>query len=97
MFRSGTTLIYCLNTRGTTGRPPPEPPIPCFGPVPGVSQLSFERAHGVICARDGQGKLVMNIPTGPGFGERLAAAFYEYRNGAQEAAVLTPLSNESSV
>ncbi|MDR7270106.1 hypothetical protein J2X20_002764 [Pelomonas saccharophila] len=61
-----------------------------FGPVAGVGQLSFERTDGMVRARDGQGKLVMSIPTGPGFGERLATAFYEYRKGMQETALRTP-------
>ena len=56
-----------------------------FGPVAGVGQLSFERAQGRISARDGEGKLVMSITTGPGFGQRLAAAFSDYRKALQEA------------
>lgn len=56
-----------------------------FGPMVGVGQLSFERAPGMICARDGDGKLVMTIATGPGFGQRLAAAFSDYRKSMQEA------------
>ena len=68
-----------------------------FGPVPGVGQLSFERAPGLICARDGNGKLVMRIATGPGFGQRLATAFYDYRQAMHEVARYAPLSNESGV
>ncbi|MGM9485632.1 hypothetical protein ACS5PN_30875 [Roseateles sp. NT4] len=56
-----------------------------FGPVPGVGQLTFERAPGLIYARDGDGRLVMRIATGPGFGQRLATAFYDYRKTMQEA------------
>jgi hypothetical protein len=56
-----------------------------FGPVPGVGQLSFEHAPGQICARDSLGNLVMRVATGPGFGQRLAAAFSDYRNSIQEA------------
>jgi hypothetical protein len=56
-----------------------------FGPVDGVAQLSFERAQGLIYARDADGKLVMTIATGPGFGQRLAAAFSDYRKSMQEA------------
>ncbi|WP_457325292.1 hypothetical protein [Roseateles sp. P5_E11] len=55
-----------------------------FGPVAGVGQLSFERAQGLICARDGNGQLVMSITTGPGFGQRLAVAFSDYRKAMQE-------------
>ena len=62
-----------------------------FGPVAGVGQLSFERAQGLICARDGDGKLVMSITTGPGFGQRLAAAFSDYRKTMQAAAGHGPL------
>ncbi|KQV52865.1 hypothetical protein ASC95_08685 [Pelomonas sp. Root1217] len=53
-------------------------------PVAGVGQLSFERAQGQICARDGDRKLVMSITTGPGFGQRLATAFADYRKATQE-------------
>lgn len=56
-----------------------------FGPVAGVGQLSFERAQGLICARDGDGNLVMSITTGPGFGQRLATAFSDYRKATQDA------------
>lgn len=49
------------------------------GLVAGIGQLTFERAPGLICARDGRGELVMRIATGPGFGQRLAAAFSDYR------------------
>lgn len=56
-----------------------------FGPVAGVAQLSFERGPGFICARDGDGRLVMSIATGPGFGQRLAAAFSDYRQSMQVA------------
>ena len=55
-----------------------------FGPVPGVGQLSFERAPGLICARDRDSNLVMRIATGPGFGQRLAAAFADYRKVIDE-------------
>ncbi len=57
-----------------------------FGPVVGVSQLSFERTPGLICARDGDGVLVMTIATGPGFGQRLAEAFSDYRKAMQVGA-----------
>ena len=56
-----------------------------FGPVPGVGQLCFEQAPGLISARDSDGQLVMSIATGPGFGQRLAAAFSDYRKTMQEA------------
>lgn len=61
-----------------------------FGPVPGVGQLAFEQAPGLIRARDGDGNLVMSVATGPGFGNRLAAAFSDYRKAMQEAACLLP-------
>lgn len=56
-----------------------------FGPVAGVAQLSFERSPGLICARDCDGRMVMSIATGPGFGQRLAAAFSDYRQAMQDA------------
>ncbi|WP_457353242.1 hypothetical protein [Roseateles sp. P5_D6] len=56
-----------------------------FGPVAGVGRLSFERAPGLICALDGEGKLVMSIATGPGIGQRLAEAFSDHRKAMQEA------------
>ncbi len=55
-----------------------------FGPVAGVGQLCFERSAGHICARDDDGKVVMTIATGPGFGQRLAAAFSDYRKAMQD-------------
>lgn len=61
-----------------------------FGPVAGVGQLSFERAPGLICARDGDGKVVMSIATGPGFGQRLATAFSEYRKSTQGSEGIRP-------
>ncbi|WP_439467045.1 hypothetical protein [Roseateles sp. NT4] len=56
-----------------------------FGPVAGVGQLCFERSPGQVCARDVDGKVVMTIATGPGFGQRLAEAFSDYRKAMQEA------------
>jgi len=41
--------------------------------------------QGMIFARDDQGELVTRIPTGPGFGERLATAFYAYRQAISDA------------
>jgi len=63
-----------------------------FGPVPGVGQLSFEHLPGQVHARDGNGNLVMSVATGPGFGQRLAAAFSNYREAMQKADRLGPLS-----
>jgi len=66
-----------------------------FGPVAGVGQLSFERTDGMVRARDGQGKLVMSISTGPGFGERLATAFYEYRQAIHKPEAASTLAGEA--